>query len=201
MLTSEVMTKNNSKTAVALGLDVSGQPMIADLSKMPHVLVAGATGSGKSVLVNAFIASILFRASPDEVKFIMVDPKRVELTGYNGIPHLVTPVIVEPEKVVNALKWSLNEMESRYKLFAEVGVRNITAYNELSGFQAMPYLVIIIDELADIMLLARNEVENDITRLAQMARRRYPSHTCHSAPLRRRHYRFDQSQHSLPYCL
>ena len=170
MLTSEVMTKNPSKTAVALGLDVSGQPMIADLSKMPHVLVAGATGSGKSVLVNAFIASILFRASPDEVKFIMVDPKRVELTGYNGIPHLVTPVIVEPEKVVNALKWSLNEMESRYKLFAEVGVRNITAYNELSGFQAMPYLVIIIDELADIMLLARNEVENDITRLAQMAR-------------------------------
>ena len=170
MLTSEVMTKNQSKTAVALGLDVSGQPMIADLSKMPHVLVAGATGSGKSVLVNAFIASILFRASPDEVKFIMVDPKRVELTGYNGIPHLVTPVIVEPEKVVNALKWSLGEMESRYKLFAEVGVRNIAAYNELSGFQAMPYLVIIIDELADIMLLARNEVENDITRLAQMAR-------------------------------
>ncbi|MFZ2202207.1 MAG: DNA translocase FtsK [Microgenomates group bacterium] len=170
MLTSEVMTKNNSKTALALGLDVSGQPMIADLSKMPHVLIAGATGSGKSVLINAFIASILFRASPDEVKFIMVDPKRVELTGYNGIPHLVTPVIVEPEKVVNALKWSLSEMESRYKLFAEVGVRNIAAYNELSGFQAMPYLVIIIDELADIMLLARNEVENSITRLAQMAR-------------------------------
>lgn len=170
MLSSDVMMKNSSKTAVALGLDVSGQPTIADLTKMPHVLIAGATGSGKSVLVNAFIASILFRASPEEVKFIMVDPKRVELTGYNGIPHLVTPVIVEPEKVVNALKWALREMESRYKLFAEVGVRNIAAYNELSGFQAMPYLVIIIDELADIMLLARNEVENDITRLAQMAR-------------------------------
>ncbi len=170
MLTSDVMTKNSSKIAVALGLDVSGNPTIADISKMPHVLIAGATGSGKSVLINAFIASILFRASPDEVKFIMVDPKRVELTGYNGIPHLITPVIVEPEKVVNALKWALKEMEGRYKLFAEVGVRNIAGYNELSGFQAMHYIVIIIDELADIMLLARNEVENTITRLAQMAR-------------------------------
>ncbi len=170
MLTSEVMQKHGSKIAVALGLDVSGNPTVADLSKMPHVLIAGATGSGKSVLVNAFIASILFRASPDEVKFIMVDPKRVELTGYNGIPHLITPVIVDPEKVVNALRWALGEMESRYKLFAEVHVRNISGYNELSGFQAMPYIIIIIDELADIMLLARNEVENDITRLAQMAR-------------------------------
>ena len=170
MLTSEVMQKNPSKTAVALGLDVSGNPTIADIGKMPHVLVAGATGSGKSVLVNAFIASILFRASPDEVKFIMVDPKRVELTGYNGIPHLITPVIVEPEKVVYALNWALSEMESRYKLFAEVGVRNIASYNELSGFQAMHYIVIIIDELADIMILAKNEVENAITRLAQMAR-------------------------------
>lgn len=170
MLTSEVMQKNTSKIAVALGLDVSGNPTVADLSKMPHVLIAGATGSGKSVLVNAFIASILFRASPEEVKFIMVDPKRVELTGYNGIPHLITPVIVDPEKVVNALRWALGEMESRYKLFAEVHVRNISGYNELSGFQAMPYIIIIIDELADIMLLARNEVENDITRLAQMAR-------------------------------
>lgn len=170
MLTSEVMQKNVSKIAVALGLDVSGNPTVADLSKMPHVLIAGATGSGKSVLVNAFIASILFRASPEEVKFIMVDPKRVELTGYNGIPHLITPVIVDPEKVVNALRWALGEMESRYKLFAEVHVRNISGYNELSGFQAMPYIIIIIDELADIMLLARNEVENDITRLAQMAR-------------------------------
>lgn len=170
MLTSEVMMKNGGKTAVALGLDVSGQPSIVDLSKMPHVLVAGATGSGKSVLINTFIASILFRASPDEVKFIMVDPKRVELTGYNGIPHLITPVIVDPEKVVNALEWALGQMEDRYKLFAEVGVRNIAAYNELSGFQAMHYIVIIIDELADIILLARNQVENAITRLAQMAR-------------------------------
>ncbi len=170
MLASDVMMKNHSKTAVALGLDVSGQPTIADISKMPHVLIAGATGSGKSVLVNAFIASLLFRSSPDEVKFIMVDPKRVELTGYNGIPHLITPVIVDPQKVVHALSWALKTMEDRYKLFAEVGVRNIAAYNELSGFQAMPYIIIIIDELADIMLIAKNEVENAITRLAQMAR-------------------------------
>lgn len=170
MLSSETMQKNSSKTAVALGLDVSGQPVVVDIAKMPHVLIAGTTGSGKSVLVNAFIASILFRCTSDEVKFIMVDPKRVELTGYNGIPHLLTPVIVEPEKVVNALNWAINEMTRRYKLFAELGVRNIAAYNETSGFQAMPYIVIIIDELADIMMLARNEVEQAITRLAQMAR-------------------------------
>lgn len=170
MLSSDKMKKEKSRTVVALGLDVAGEPTIADISKMPHTLIAGATGSGKSVTINAFIASILFRASPEEVKFIMVDPKRVELTGYNGIPHLLTPVIVDPEKVVNALGWATAEMERRYKLFQEVGVRNITAYNELSGFQAMPFIIIIIDELADIMLIAPNEVEEKITRIAQMAR-------------------------------
>lgn len=170
MLTSEAMTKNNSKTAVALGLDVAGLPIVGDLTKMPHVIVAGATGSGKSVLVNAMIASILFRATPDEVKFILVDPKRVELTGYNGIPHLLTSVIVDPERVVNALQWAVSEMERRYKLFAEVGARNIVAYNENAGFSHMNYIVIIIDELADIMLRYRNDVETSIIRLAQMAR-------------------------------
>jgi DNA segregation ATPase FtsK/SpoIIIE, S-DNA-T family len=170
MLSSDVMQSKKSRTVVSLGLDVAGNPLAVDISQMPHTLIAGATGSGKSVCINTFIASILFRASPDEVKFIMVDPKRVELTGYNGIPHLLTPVIVDPEKVVNALGWAAAEMERRYKLFQEVGVRNISAYNELSGFQAMPYIVIIIDELADIMLLAPNEVEEKITRLAQMAR-------------------------------
>ncbi|MBI3954658.1 DNA translocase FtsK [Candidatus Collierbacteria bacterium] len=170
MLTSDAMRKNNSKTLTALGLDVAAQATVADISKMPHVLIAGATGSGKSVLVNVIIMSILFRCSPDEVKFILVDPKRVELTQYNDIPHLLTPVIVEPEKAVSSLKWAMNEMEKRYKLFAEVGVRNISGYNELSGFQAMPYIVIIIDELADLMLFARAEVEDTITRLAQMAR-------------------------------
>lgn len=170
ILTSDAFKKNKSKTAVGLGLNVSGEAVVADIAKMPHALIAGSTGSGKSVAINAFIAAILFRASPDEVKFIMVDPKRVELTGYNGIPHLLTPVIVEPDKVLAALEWAVNEMEQRYKLFAEVGVRNIESYNNLSGFQALPFLVIIIDELADIMLFAPSKVEDTITRLAQMAR-------------------------------
>jgi DNA segregation ATPase FtsK/SpoIIIE, S-DNA-T family len=170
MLTSEQMKKVSSKLGVALGLNVAGDPVVVDIGKMPHALIAGATGSGKSVAINAFITSILFRATPNEVKFIMVDPKRVELTGYNDIPHLLTPVITEPSKVVSALKWATAEMDTRYKQFAEVGVRNIEGYNELSGFQSMPYIVIVIDELADIMLFAPAEVEEAITRLAQMAR-------------------------------
>jgi S-DNA-T family DNA segregation ATPase FtsK/SpoIIIE len=170
VLESDNMHHHKSKLAVALGLDVSGQPVISDLGKMPHALIAGSTGSGKSVCINAFIASLLFRCSPQELNLILVDPKRVELTGYNGIPHLLTPVIVEPDKVLSALKWSMSEMDRRYKLFAEVGVRNLEAYNELSGFQALPYIVIFIDELADIMLFAPVEVEDAITRIAQMAR-------------------------------
>jgi S-DNA-T family DNA segregation ATPase FtsK/SpoIIIE len=137
---------------------------------MPHVLIAGSTGSGKSVAINSFLCAILFRASPEEVKLLMVDPKRVELTGYNGIPHLIAPVIVDPKQVLSALKWALNQMDDRYKQFAEVGARNIQSFNELSGFQAMPYILIVIDELADIMLYAAAEVETAITRLAQMAR-------------------------------
>ncbi len=170
MLASTVMQKSKSKLAVSLGLDVSGAPLIADISKMPHVLIAGTTGSGKSVLMNAFITSLLFRASPQEVKMILIDPKRVELTSYNGIPHLLTPVIVDVEKILSALKWATGEMDRRYKIFAERGVRNIDSYNELSGFQAMPYIIIIIDELADLMMFAPVEVEDTITRLAQMAR-------------------------------
>jgi S-DNA-T family DNA segregation ATPase FtsK/SpoIIIE len=170
LLSSSNLKKSTSKLSVGLGLDVSGKAVITDIAKMPHVLIAGATGSGKSVCINSFIACLLFRATPDEVKFIMVDPKRVELTQYNGIPHLLTPVIVEPEKVVSALKWAMVEMERRYKMFAESGVRNIEAYNQLAGFQSMPYIVIIIDELADIMLFAPSEVEDTITRIAQMAR-------------------------------
>ena len=170
ILEHEKLSHHKSKLAVALGLDVSGEPIITDLTRMPHVLIAGQTGSGKSVCINAFIASILFRASPQEVNLIMVDPKRVELTGYNGIPHLISPVIVEPKKVLSALTWAMGEMDRRYKLFSEVGVRNLEGYNELSGFQAMPYVVIFIDELADIMLFAPVEVEDAITRIAQMAR-------------------------------
>ncbi|MBI4065177.1 DNA translocase FtsK [Candidatus Gottesmanbacteria bacterium] len=170
MLTSDVLRKSKSKLAVALGLDVSGSPLIADIGKMPHVLVAGTTGSGKSVLVNSWICSLLFRTTPSEVRLILVDPKRVELTGYNGIPHLLTPVIVEPDKILSALRWAMTEMENRYKQFAEVGVRNIDGFNELSGFQAMPYIVILIDELADLMAYAPVEVEDAICRIAQMAR-------------------------------
>lgn len=170
MLESDALKNHKSKIAVALGLDVAGNPIVADISKMPHVLIAGSTGSGKSVCINAFIGSLLFRASPAEVKFILIDPKRVELTGYNGIPHLLAPVIVDSTKVLSALRWAQSEMDRRYKLFAEVGARNIDGYNELSGFQALPFIIIFIDELADIMMLAQVEAEDAITRLAQMAR-------------------------------
>ncbi|OGG01375.1 hypothetical protein A2Z33_02405 [Candidatus Gottesmanbacteria bacterium RBG_16_52_11] len=170
MLQSEEMHRTKSKLAVALGLDVSGRHVIADIGRMPHVLIAGTTGSGKSVLVNSWITSLLFRTTPQEVKMILVDPKRVELIGYNGVPHLLTPVIVEPDKILSALRWAMTEMDNRYKQFAEVGVRNIDSFNEMSGFQAMPYIVIFIDELADLMAYAPVEVEDGICRLAQMAR-------------------------------
>ena len=170
MLSSDQMKKHKSKLAVSLGLDVSGDPLVADIGKMPHVLVAGTTGSGKSVLINSFIASLLFRATPDELRLIMIDPKRVELTGYNGIPHLMTPVIVEVDQILASLKWAMGEMDRRYKTFAEQGVRNIDSYNELAGFQRLPYIVIFVDELADLMAYAPVEVEDAIARLAQMAR-------------------------------
>lgn len=170
MLGHKTLKQHKSKLAVGLGLNVSGEPVVVDIEEMPHVLIAGATGSGKSVCINDFLCTMLFRASPEEVKFILVDPKRVELTGYNGIPHLLTPVIVDPGQVVSALKWAMAEMERRYKIFSEVGARNMAAYNEQAGFQAMPYIVIVVDELADIMLFAPSEVEEAITRLAQMAR-------------------------------
>jgi S-DNA-T family DNA segregation ATPase FtsK/SpoIIIE len=164
------MKKEKSRLAVGLGLGVSGAPAIADIKKMPHALVAGSTGSGKSICINNVICTLLFRNSPQELRFIMVDPKRVELTGYNGIPHLLTPVITDTERVIAALQWATKEMDKRYKMFAEVGARNIEDYNEQSGFTAMEYIVIVIDELADIMLTAPSKVEDLIVRLAQMAR-------------------------------
>ena len=170
VLASDEMRKHKSKLAVALGRDTASKPIIVDLDKMPHVLIAGTTGSGKSILLNAFINSLLFRNSPDELKIIMIDPKRVELTNYNGIPHLLTPVITEPEKILSSLKWAMAEMERRYKLFQSVGVRNITGYNEMSGFQALPYIIIVVDELADLMMFAPVEIEDAITRIAQLAR-------------------------------
>lgn len=171
MLQAGAMQNLKSKTVVSLGLDVSGQAVVTDIAKMPHILIAGTTGSGKSVLINSIVSSILFRASPEEVKFIMVDPKRVELTPYNDIPHLLTPVITDVEKVANALGWAVSEMERRYRTFQEMGVKSISAYNELSGFGAMHYIVILIDEMADIMMSKNaNDVEHNIVRLAQMAR-------------------------------
>ena len=170
ILASEEMVKHKSKLAVALGRDTASKPMIVDLDRMPHCLIAGTTGSGKSILINSIISSLLFRNSPDELKLILIDPKRVELTNYNGIPHLLTPVITEPEKILSALKWAMAEMDRRYKLFQSVGVRNIAGYNEMSGFQALPYIVIIVDELADLMMFAPVEVEDAITRIAQLAR-------------------------------
>lgn len=170
MIASREMRQEKSRLAVPLGLGVSGHPEIADLTKMPHVLIAGQTGSGKSVLLNSWIASLLFRTTPEEVKLILVDPKRVELSIYEGIPHLKSSVIVEPKKVISALEWAVGEMDDRYKKFAKVGARNIESYNQQSGFAAMPYLVIVIDELADIMLFAPADVEERICRLAQMAR-------------------------------
>jgi S-DNA-T family DNA segregation ATPase FtsK/SpoIIIE len=161
-----------SKLAFALGQDVAGQPYSADLAKMPHLLIAGATGSGKSVCVNAIITSFLSNASPSEVKLILIDPKRVELAQYKGIPHLLTEVIVEPEKAVNALKWTVHTMEGRYHEFAKRGVRNISGYNEAlrAAEPVMPYIVVIIDELADLMMVSAYEVEATITRIAQLAR-------------------------------
>lgn len=170
MLASKKMRSAKHKLTVALGLDVAGLPVLANLARMPHVLIAGATGSGKTCCLNSFIATILFRTTPEEVKLILIDPKRVELIQYNGIPHLLSPVITEPQNVISALKWSIVEMERRYRLFAKTETRNIDAYNELSGFQALPYIVIIIDELADVIFFAPAEVEDTITRIAQMAR-------------------------------
>ncbi|PIS14607.1 DNA translocase FtsK [Candidatus Shapirobacteria bacterium CG09_land_8_20_14_0_10_39_12] len=170
ILGSEAMKDRRSKLIVPLGLDVSGKPIVGNMAKMPHVLIAGQTGSGKSVLLNSWISSFLFRTTPSEVKLILIDPKRVEFTQYAGVPHLFTPVIVEKDKIVHALEWATAEMDRRYKLFAQVGARNIETYNEMSGFQTLPYLVIVIDELADIIFFAPARVEDAICRIAQMAR-------------------------------
>jgi S-DNA-T family DNA segregation ATPase FtsK/SpoIIIE len=168
MQTSDFIN-HKSKLALGLGRDVAGRPQISDLAKMPHLLVAGATGTGKSVAINSLFISLLYRNTPQDVKFIVVDPKRVELNLYNGIPHLLTPVITESDKAVNALKWAVAEMDRRYKLLAEVGKRNIVEYNEANELQ-LPYIVILVDELADLMAVAQQDVEASIVRLAQMAR-------------------------------
>lgn len=166
---SEEFKKFNSPLAMALGKDISGKPVIGDIGKMPHLLIAGSTGSGKSVCVNTLISSILYKARPDEVKLLLIDPKVVELANYNGIPHLLIPVVTDPKKAANALNWAVVEMNKRYKMFAENGVKDITSYNEKCE-EKLPKIVIIIDELADLMMASANDVEDYICRLAQMAR-------------------------------
>lgn len=170
MLQSQGFQNNTDPLLVPLGLDVSGKPITSSIAKMPHVLIAGTTGSGKSVMLNAWLATFLFRTRPDELRLILVDPKRVELALYNGIPHLLTEVIVEPQKIIAALQWTVAEMENRNKQFAEVGVRNLDGYNKLEGIEKKPYIVFVIDELADLMMVASKDAEDYITRIAQMAR-------------------------------
>lgn len=170
VLEGEAFHKASSRLSVALGQDITGAPIIADLAKMPHLLVAGSTGSGKSVCINTIITSILFKAHPDEVKLILIDPKMVELSNYNGIPHLFTPVVTDAKKAAAALNWAVREMERRYAVFAASGVRDISRYNELITDGKLPLVLIIIDELADLMMVAPVDVEDAICRLAQKAR-------------------------------
>jgi S-DNA-T family DNA segregation ATPase FtsK/SpoIIIE len=188
VMESTAFHDSNAKLSIAFGRDISGQPIVGNLAKMPHLLVAGATGSGKSVCINGIIISILYKAKPDEVKFLMVDPKMVELNMYNGIPHLLAPVVTDPRRASLALKKVVVEMEKRYELFSKTGTRNIEGYNQLvlesskqnenmqeslkslQTLTALPYIVVIVDELADLMMVAANDVEDAICRLAQMAR-------------------------------
>jgi S-DNA-T family DNA segregation ATPase FtsK/SpoIIIE len=191
LLESDTYTRSASRLTMALGKTIHGEPIVSDLATMPHLLIAGSTGAGKSVSVNAMLTSVLFRASPEEVRFIMIDPKRLELGMYEDIPHLMTPVVVDPKQAANALRWAVREMEDRYKILAKQGVRNIEQYNrnvkamlaELKESQkeaaeaevgeplkTLPFIIVIIDELADLMMVASKEVEESIARLAQMAR-------------------------------
>ncbi|MGD9054930.1 MAG: DNA translocase FtsK [Desulfobacterales bacterium] len=180
IIASSTFEKSKSKLTLCLGKDIVGNPVVAELEKMPHLLIAGATGTGKSVALNAMICSLLYKSKPGEVKIIMVDPKRIELSSYDGIPHLITPVVTNPKKATNALFWAVREMERRYELLSEMTARNIKQYNnkvdkaaktaDKEAPEKLPFIVIVIDELADLMILASRDVEVALTRLAQMAR-------------------------------
>ncbi len=173
VIDSDAFKSFKAKTAFALGKDIAGTPVVTDIAKMPHALIAGATGSGKSVCINALITSIIYKADPKDVKFIMIDPKVVELSVYNGIPHLLIPVVTDPRKAAGALNWAVQEMTKRYKMFADNNVRDIKGYNELAqlnGEKTLEQIIIIVDELADLMMVAPRDVEDAICRLAQMAR-------------------------------
>ena len=185
-IASPAFTNARSRLSFAVGKDITGKPVIGDIAKMPHMLIAGTTGSGKSVCINSMLISILYKSTPEEVRLIMVDPKMVELGNYNGIPHLLIPVVTDPKKAAGALNWAVGEMERRYKLFADHQVRNLVGYNDLmraekakaeqeeggdpEQYQVLPQIVIVIDELADLMMVAAKEVETSICRIAQKAR-------------------------------
>jgi len=170
ILSSEQYRQSDAPLTLSLGRDVAGTPIVADLAKMPHLLIAGATGSGKSVAINSLLLSLLYKNSPQMLKIILIDPKRVELTSYNTIPHLLAPVVTEPKKTIHALRWAVAEMDKRYELLSASGKRNIASYNKVAVGQKLPYIAIVIDELADLMAVAANDVEAAIVRLAQMAR-------------------------------
>jgi DNA segregation ATPase FtsK/SpoIIIE, S-DNA-T family len=183
ILASPAYRESKNRLPIALGKDITGGPVVTDLARMPHLLVAGATGAGKSVSINTMIQSIIFKASPEMVRLLMVDPKRIELSEYQGIPHLLHPVVTQPKEATKALKWAVREMERRYMLLSEMGVRNIDNYNrkiakapppvaeeKALSHEHLPYIILIIDELADLMMVSSREVEESIIRLAQMAR-------------------------------
>jgi S-DNA-T family DNA segregation ATPase FtsK/SpoIIIE len=169
ILSSETFKNSASRLTLGLGKDVVGQPVVTDLAKMPHLLIAGATGSGKSVGINSIICSILFKSTPDEVRFLLIDPKRIELSGYEDIPHLLHPVVVDPKMANRALQWAVREMERRYMLLDEMRVKSFASYNQVAE-EKLPLIVIVVDELADLMMISSREVEESIARLAQMAR-------------------------------
>ncbi|TBR19454.1 DNA translocase FtsK, partial [bacterium] len=168
VVASKEFQEADTKLPLILGKDISGQAVVTDLAIMPHLLIAGTTGSGKTVCVNSLILSLLFKASPNELKFLMIDPKMVELAPFNGLPHLLCPVVTDSKKAASALGWVVSEMESRYQLLAKVSARNIEAYNKKE--ETLPYIVVIIDEFADLMMVARDQVESAVTRLAQLSR-------------------------------
>lgn len=170
ILESPIFTEQKFFIPVPLGRDISGTPTIDDLTKMPHLLIAGSTGSGKSVFINTFLTTLLTNFKPEQIKFILIDPKKVELSSYNKLPHLLTPVVTEPQKALNALKWALTEMNDRYQILSEAKARNITGYNSKNPTKKLPYIIVVIDELADLMMTAGNDIETAICRLAQMAR-------------------------------
>ena len=169
IISNEKFQKKDIKLPIALGKSISGMPVIGDLTAMPHLLIAGTTGSGKSVCINTIIVSLLYKLNPDLCKFILIDPKMLELSTYEGIPHLLTPVITDAKKATSALSWTVKEMNSRYKLMSKVGVRNIDGYNAKHKLK-MPYIVVVVDEMSDLMLVAGKEIENYIQKLSQMAR-------------------------------